>query len=211
MFAAARKKRKRLFFSFCFSSWSREREEWLSEEEAGTNWYSVLEVEPDASEKEIKRSYLEICKRCHPDLNPTVASAEQRFKRVQDAFKVLGNPTKKRQFDELFSSKEKTNIMVAEERPFGTHRGINAMENFFSRKFRWALLGMAPIWLLLYVGISSMSSEDPHRFDTKEQRMVRAWYDEKKGMWIKPSYKNIQRIGPNQPLRKVPESWISED
>ena len=66
---------------------------------AGDDYYDILGVSRKASEDEIKRAYRKAAKQHHPDRNPGDAVAEQRFKKVQEAYDVLGNKEKRSQYD----------------------------------------------------------------------------------------------------------------
>jgi len=64
------------------------------------SYYDVLEVSVNASEEEIKKAYKKQAIRWHPDKNPdNVEQAEERFKLVAEAFAVLGDPGKRREYD----------------------------------------------------------------------------------------------------------------
>src|SRR6266851_5207449 len=63
-----------------------------------TDHYSVLGVSSYASAEEIKRAYRRLAKRCHPDVTQTSASA-QRFIEVDNAYKTLSDPVKRREYD----------------------------------------------------------------------------------------------------------------
>lgn len=65
------------------------------------DYYSVLGVREDASQAEIKKAYRDLAKRCHPDRNAGDAAAEKRFKEVQEAYDVLGEPDKRKRYDQL--------------------------------------------------------------------------------------------------------------
>ncbi len=65
------------------------------------DYYATLGVAKDASEADIKRAYRKLARQYHPDLNPGDKSAEARFKAVNEANEVLGDPDKRRKYDEL--------------------------------------------------------------------------------------------------------------
>lgn len=61
--------------------------------------YAILGVARSASADEIKRAYRKLAKQWHPDRNAGNAAAEQRFKEIQAAYEVLGDPQRREQFD----------------------------------------------------------------------------------------------------------------
>ena len=58
--------------------------------------YSVLGVDRKASADEIKKAYRKLARKYHPDRNPDDASAEERFKEIQSAYDILGDPDKRK-------------------------------------------------------------------------------------------------------------------
>ena len=70
------------------------RREWLE-----TDYYSVLGVSKDASDKEIKKAYRKLARENHPDTNPDDAVAESRFKEVNEAYEVLGDSDTRKEYD----------------------------------------------------------------------------------------------------------------
>ncbi len=64
----------------------------------GTDYYKVLGVSPEATEKEITRAYRRLAKQYHPDANP---GSEDKFKEISAAYDVLGDADKRKEYDEI--------------------------------------------------------------------------------------------------------------
>ncbi len=62
------------------------------------DYYSVLGVPETATEKELTRAYRKLAKQYHPDTNP---GAEERFKDITAAYDVVGDPAKRKEYDEV--------------------------------------------------------------------------------------------------------------
>lgn len=61
--------------------------------------YKILGVDRKASADDIKKAHRKLVRQYHPDRNPGDAKAEERFKEVQAAYDVLGDPDKRKQYD----------------------------------------------------------------------------------------------------------------
>jgi len=68
---------------------------------ATKDFYKVLGVSKDAGADEIKKAYRKLARANHPDSNPGDRVAEDRFKAIAEAYDVVGDPPKRKQYDEL--------------------------------------------------------------------------------------------------------------
>ena len=59
------------------------------------DYYQTLGVGRDADVEEIRKAYRRLARKHHPDLNPGDKAAEDRFKKVQEAYDILSEPKKK--------------------------------------------------------------------------------------------------------------------
>ena len=65
------------------------------------DYYEILGVDKGADDAAIKKAYRALAKKYHPDMNPGDAEAEKKFKEASEAYAVLSDPDKKRQYDQF--------------------------------------------------------------------------------------------------------------
>ena len=68
---------------------------------AARDYYEILGVSRNASDKEIKQAYRKLARKYHPDVNPGDSSAEAKFKEMNAAYEVLSDPEKRKKYDQF--------------------------------------------------------------------------------------------------------------
>lgn len=71
------------------------------------DYYKILGVKKNASEKEIKSAFRKLARKYHPDVNPNNKEAEEKFKEINEANEVLTDTEKRKQYDEMLNYYEK--------------------------------------------------------------------------------------------------------
>src|SRR5579871_2811165 len=65
------------------------------------DYYAVLGVPASATQDEIKKKYRRLAAKHHPDKNPTDPKAAERFKEISEAYQILGDAEKRKQYDQM--------------------------------------------------------------------------------------------------------------
>lgn len=65
------------------------------------SYYDILETTKSATDEEIKRNYKRLAKKYHPDVNPDNKEAENKFKELSEAYAVLSDPEKRKEYDSV--------------------------------------------------------------------------------------------------------------
>ena len=67
------------------------------------DYYKELGLEKGASEADVKKAFRKLAREFHPDTNPNNPDAEERFKKISEAYEVLSDPQKKAKYDQVSS------------------------------------------------------------------------------------------------------------
>ena len=83
------------------------------------DYYQVLGIPKNAPEKDVKSAYRKLARKWHPDANPAnQKEAEDRFKEIQEAYEVLGDPDKRRKYDMLGSNWQQAANQAEQQRRY---------------------------------------------------------------------------------------------
>jgi DnaJ-class molecular chaperone len=90
------------------------------------DYYAILGVPKNAPEKDIKSAYRKLARKWHPDANPDNAhQAEEKFKDIQEAYEVLGDPEKRRKYDVLGSDWQRAAREAEQHRSYRQAQGAD--------------------------------------------------------------------------------------
>jgi len=103
------------------------------------NLYSILGVDQTATDTEIKKAFRMLSKKYHPDVNPGNKKAEEQFRAVSEAYAILQNPQKRKEYDKKLEEGKKGSYHKAEnnKNTFSkeTEFNFNNMDEQFARFF----------------------------------------------------------------------------
>src|SRR3954465_9796450 len=68
------------------------------------DYYEILGVARSASDADIKKAFRKLAREYHPDVAKNKKQAEEKFKEINEAYEVLGDPAKRKKYDELGSN-----------------------------------------------------------------------------------------------------------
>ena len=101
-----------------------------------SDYYSVLEVDKNASVDEVKRSYRKLSLKHHPDRNGGSAESVQKFQKISEAFETLGDADKRRQYDFTLKFQGGSGSPFGQGSPFNFNAGDNGEQaEMFAKVF----------------------------------------------------------------------------
>ncbi len=71
------------------------------------DYYKILGVDRSADQRAISQAFRKLARQYHPDVNPGNAAAEQRFKEINEAYQVLGDPGRRAKYDQLLDLRQR--------------------------------------------------------------------------------------------------------
>lgn len=122
------------------------------------DYYKILGVDKNASTEEIKKAYRKLAKKYHPDLHPNDEKAQEKFKEINEAYEVLSDENKRKQYDAFGSSYNFTHGQNFDPSQFGfdnfgkgfrytyTTQGAENFSDFFNMIFGGKDFGLGDLF-----------------------------------------------------------------
>jgi molecular chaperone DnaJ len=124
---------------------------------AARNYYDVLGVSKDATQDEIKKAYRKLAQKYHPDVNPGNKEAEEKFKEISDAYSILGDEQKRKQYD------DRARMFGDGAAGYGGYGQYNVRPEDFQNSFDFSDLGLGNIFDFFGGGRTKARAAAPQR------------------------------------------------
>lgn len=99
------------------------------------DYYAVLGVNKTATDDEIKKAYKKLARKYHPDLNPDKPEAKVKFQEINEANEVLGNPEKRKKYDQYGKDWKQADQFEAQQQARSS--GFSNTGNFGGSSYEW--------------------------------------------------------------------------
>ena len=124
---------------------------------AARNYYDVLGVSKDAAQDEIKKAYRKLAQKYHPDVNQGNKEAEEKLKEISDAYSILGDEQKRKQYD------DRVRMFGEGATGYGGYTQYNVRPEDFQNIFDFSDLGLGNIFDFFGGGRTQARAAAPQR------------------------------------------------
>ncbi|MBV8644243.1 MAG: DnaJ domain-containing protein [Candidatus Eremiobacteraeota bacterium] len=137
------------------------------------DYYAILGVPKTSAEKDIKSAYRKLARKWHPDANPDNArAAEEKFKDIQEAYEVLGDPEKRRKYDVLGSDWQRAAREAEQQRSYRAQQtaDFGNFGGFGNAGASGGPSGFSDFFDMFFSGIGRRPAAGPSGFGSPPQR-----------------------------------------
>ena len=137
------------------------------------DYYAILGVPKTSAEKDIKSAYRKLARKWHPDANPDNArAAEEKFKDIQEAYEVLGDPEKRRKYDVLGSDWQRAAREAEQQRSYRAQQtaDFGNFGGFGNAGASAGPSGFSDFFDMFFSGIGRRPAAGPSGFNSPPQR-----------------------------------------
>jgi DnaJ-class molecular chaperone len=140
------------------------------------DYYAILGVPKNGAEKDIKSAYRKLARKWHPDQNPdNQRAAEEKFKDIQEAYEVLGDPEKRKKYDVLGSDWQRAAREADQQRSYRQAQtadfgGFSGFGNAGGAAGPGATSGFSDFFDMFFSGIGRQRAAGASGFGTSQQR-----------------------------------------
>lgn len=187
--------------------------------------YDTLGVSKSASIDEIKTAYRQLCMKYHPDVASSSSSSSSssnsdKFKRISEAYSILGNDNKRRRYDFDISEsgiQELRKKAAARAKSAAAGGGGGGASSSFAATLPrnvliGGILGIAGVTIIRSILPNQENNDDEHHEQhTGKKRLVEAWLNPRTNLWEKPKpwdaeYQRLQPV-----LQFVPRDQVVDN
>ncbi|MBI4594917.1 MAG: molecular chaperone DnaJ [Candidatus Tectomicrobia bacterium] len=149
------------------------------------DYYEILGLNRNATDKELKKAYRKLARKYHPDVNPGDKGAESKFKEISEAYQVLSDPQKRKKYDQVGHQAFQADFDPSAWSGYGG-RGFDIFEDLKGGKFG----GFGDIFGDIFNRGERQTRGTPHRGADINYSMELSFEDAVKGI---TTYININR------------------
>jgi curved DNA-binding protein len=133
------------------------------------DYYKILGVDKTISQKDVKRAYLKRAKEFHPDLHPDDPKAKAKFQALNEAYEVIGDPEKRKKYDQYGEQWRQADQMGGGFGGFGGQGGGSPFNGFDFSKFSKGDGDFSSFFESLFSGKSSFDGGSPFDAFTRQK------------------------------------------
>ncbi|MDR6193810.1 tetratricopeptide (TPR) repeat protein [Siphonobacter sp. BAB-5404] len=140
--------------------------------------YQQLGVSRTASAEEIKRAYRQLAVRWHPDKNPNHSQAEEKFKAINEAYRVLSDPALRASYDFKLNSAQRTQTQTPPPPPKPKPAAPSPPPSSRSTYRRWLIPGVSLLILSVIIGFFGLQQYNHKQAEQEVAQATRMLVDE---------------------------------